>query len=124
MRLLVVALATLLTAGCEKRIESSQLQSDHCPMVSVATVGRMINFYSVVIDIEGHGSYEIVPNIDMPGDESRYIVGLRPSSSGVDVIISEPGLVRDLDLQISPKCKLRTVGSNMSFKPTLLRKAA
>ena len=120
-RILLVALASLLVAGCEKRIESMRLQSDICPEVSVVAVGRSINFYRVVVDIEGHGSHELVANIDMPGDELRYILGLRDSPSGVEILVSASQAVRELDLQISSRCRVRTVGPNSSFKPTPLR---
>ena len=120
-RVLLVALASLMAVGCEKRMESSRLQSDICPTISVAAVGRVVNFYRVVIDIEGHGSHEVVANIDMPGDESRYIFGLSGSPSGVDVLVSASEGIRELDLQVSAQCRVRTVGPNSSFKPTPFR---
>jgi|SRR5690554_2885336 len=120
-RLLIVALAPLLMVGCEKRVTSSHLQTDLCPTVSVTAVGRAVNFYRVVIDIEGHGSHELVSNTDMPGDESRYVLGLRDTLSGVDVLVNGSDSVMDLDLQVAPSCRVRTVRPNNAFKPKPLR---
>ena len=120
-RLAVVVVVAVILSGCMQRVESLQIDTPSCPPVAIVAAGRIMNFYRVDLEIAGREPLTLVPNIDMPGDESRYILGLRKSPDGVQILISGSKYVRDADLKISSQCRVTTVRPNSAFKPTSFR---
>ena len=120
-------MATLSVAGlsgCAERVASLHLETSHCPSVSVVAAGRVMNFYEVLLDIQGQSSVMLMSNIDVPGDESQHVLALEPTQDGISVQISDSEQVRDIDLQLAPQCRIITVRPNKSFKPNPLRGSA
>src|SRR3546814_9875702 len=84
-RLAVAVIVAVILSGCMQRVESLQIDTPSCPPVAIVVAGRIMNFYRVDLEIAGREPVTLVPNIDMPGDEPRYILGLRKSPDGVQI---------------------------------------